>query len=233
MIPAASWNEEPTRTLTVNTEWVSHILGALEVLDQDDTWNGTDEERDAARQQVREIIVCLATSCGAENMITDLRQAAGSGQLEMFRDGAWEAVPTADNVRADGSVPMTDALTILTPNGVGLRVNRSTTMGLIFNMGGALSDDSQAVRAAINASLIDSNIATWRARVTLTVRGVGGGVGTVLTGDMLASGAPAAGFLGAAAVARQVVTGSRGGNAALASLLAALASFGLITDSSS
>lgn len=41
------------------------------------------------------------------------------------------------------------------------------------------------------------------------------------------------GFYGASAVAKQTVTGSRGGNAALASLLTALASLGLITDSSS
>jgi hypothetical protein len=42
---------------------------------------------------------------------------------------------------------------------------------------------------------------------------------------------PCLGFLGAAAVARPTVTGSRGGNAALASLLSALASLGLVTDS--
>jgi hypothetical protein len=41
------------------------------------------------------------------------------------------------------------------------------------------------------------------------------------------------GFLGAAAVTRPTVTGSRGGNAALASALTALANLGLITDSSS
>lgn len=41
------------------------------------------------------------------------------------------------------------------------------------------------------------------------------------------------GFLGAGAVVRQTVTGSRGGNAALASALTALANLGLITDSSS
>ena len=41
------------------------------------------------------------------------------------------------------------------------------------------------------------------------------------------------GFLGSAASAKQTVTGSRGGNAALASLLTALATYGLITDSSS
>lgn len=40
------------------------------------------------------------------------------------------------------------------------------------------------------------------------------------------------GFYGAAAVARQTVTGSRGGNAALASLLTALATLGLFIDNS-
>jgi hypothetical protein len=40
-------------------------------------------------------------------------------------------------------------------------------------------------------------------------------------------------FFGAAGNTKQTVTGSRGGNAALASLLTALASYGLITDSSS
>ena len=41
------------------------------------------------------------------------------------------------------------------------------------------------------------------------------------------------GFLGATPVTRPAVTGSRGGNAALASLLTALANLGLVTDSSS
>lgn len=40
------------------------------------------------------------------------------------------------------------------------------------------------------------------------------------------------GFNGSAAITKPTVTGSRGGNAALASLLTALASYGLITDSS-
>ena len=48
---------------------------------------------------------------------------------------------------------------------------------------------------------------------------------------MCADTAAKIGFLGAAASARPVVTGSRGGNAALASLLTALATLGLITDS--
>jgi len=49
-----------------------------------------------------------------------------------------------------------------------------------------------------------------------------------------ASGAsPTIGFLGATRIVRPAVTGSRGGNAALASLITALASLGLVTDSSS
>lgn len=47
----------------------------------------------------------------------------------------------------------------------------------------------------------------------------------------LSSGSPAIGFLGTSQVAKQTVTGSRGGNAALASLLTALANYGLITNS--
>jgi hypothetical protein len=45
------------------------------------------------------------------------------------------------------------------------------------------------------------------------------------------SGVPMVGFLGAAAVARQDVTGDKAGNSALASVVAALVAFGLITDS--
>jgi len=43
--------------------------------------------------------------------------------------------------------------------------------------------------------------------------------------------APMIGLLGAAAVVRQTITGSRGGNAALADFLTKMATVGLITDS--
>lgn len=50
---------------------------------------------------------------------------------------------------------------------------------------------------------------------------------------MLAKSGGSIGFFAAAAATKQTVTGSRGGNAALASLLSALATYGLVTDSSS
>ena len=55
---------------------------------------------------------------------------------------------------------------------------------------------------------------------------------TVETGALHHKGSTA-GFFNAAAVSKPTVTGSRGGNAALASALTALANLGLITDSSS
>jgi hypothetical protein len=47
----------------------------------------------------------------------------------------------------------------------------------------------------------------------------------------LSLGPAAIGFYGTSPQTKQTITGSRGGNAALASLLTALASTGLITDS--
>lgn len=49
----------------------------------------------------------------------------------------------------------------------------------------------------------------------------------------ISSGSSSFGIFGATPVAKQTVTGSRGGNAALASLLTALANYGLITNSTS
>lgn len=55
------------------------------------------------------------------------------------------------------------------------------------------------------------------------------GVGGILIGGPLQVSGPA-GFNGVAPLAKPSVTGSRGGNAALAALLTALASYGLVTD---
>ena len=59
------------------------------------------------------------------------------------------------------------------------------------------------------------------------------GNGSATTTNIGVGTSAAIGFFGATAVARPTVTGSRGGNAALADLLTDLASLGLITDSTS
>lgn len=58
------------------------------------------------------------------------------------------------------------------------------------------------------------------------------GIGSLNLDGKLSVGGNA-GFNGTAAIAKPTVTGSRGGNAAVASLLTSLASYGLLTDSSS
>ena len=63
--------------------------------------------------------------------------------------------------------------------------------------------------------------------LTLNVIGTGGTISTML--DINTTGMA---FFGTSAIAKPTVTGSRGGNAALASLLTALANLGLIVNSS-
>jgi len=69
--------------------------------------------------------------------------------------------------------------------------------------------------------------ATRKARVRFTVYDTAVREAMRIEAD---GAAPMIGFLGATAIARPSVTGSRGGNAALASLLTQLAALGLITD---
>jgi hypothetical protein len=85
-------------------------------------------------------------------------------------------------------------------------------------------------QADLDTAWVDSTDATRKARVLLRAWDTAAREGLRIEAD---GTNPRIGFLGASAVSRPAVTGSRGGNAALASLLSALASLGLITDSTS
>lgn len=102
-IPEVAWNELPTRCITVNAEWCSHILGALECLDQSDAWKGTPEEIFDARQQVREIMLAVQGAYECEVMPSEyLKTVVGcdSRTIEFTRviDGVESAlfVPLCD-----------------------------------------------------------------------------------------------------------------------------------------
>ncbi|MET4683269.1 hypothetical protein [Brevundimonas faecalis] len=72
------------------------------------------------------------------------------------------------------------------------------------------------------------------ANAGIDIRAKGGGANRLISGDgtsKVAVNNTGLGFFATAPAAKPVVTGSRGGNAALASLLAGLAALGLITDS--
>lgn len=63
VIPEAAWNDTPLFCLKVNDEWVSHILGVMNALDQADTWIGDEEAIAGARQQVNEIMLAFMQAC--------------------------------------------------------------------------------------------------------------------------------------------------------------------------
>lgn len=77
-----------------------------------------------------------------------------------------------------------------------------------------------------NTGYVGMDISTSNARIFTDKRGTG-----TATALIVQKSGGTLGFLGTGGVTKQTITGSRGGNAALASLLSALAAHGLITDS--
>lgn len=119
-----------------------------------------------------------------------------------------------------------------------IKTGAATTKGLLIQ--GASSQSAPLVQlygqsslqareqADLDTAWVDSTDATRKARVLLRAWDTAAREGLRIEAD---GTNPLIGFLGAGAVSRPTVTGSRGGNAALASLLAALTSLGLVTDS--
>lgn len=99
-IPTAAWNDEPLFCLQVNDEWVSHILGALTVLDQPDTWQGTDDEIRAAREQVNQLMLAFMERCmdccGQPEI--PLTRIDENGHYQQSDDGGltWHDAPSFD-----------------------------------------------------------------------------------------------------------------------------------------
>lgn len=102
----------------------------------------------------------------------------------------------------------------------------------LFPLLGQSSTTAGRRMGVVDAAWASSTDASRKGRLTLAASDASG---TDREGFRVESDGAAAlvGFYGATAQAKPTVTGSRGGNAALASLLAALAALGLLTDSSS
>lgn len=101
--------------------------------------------------------------------------------------------------------------------------------GVLMQVQTSTTADTDA--ALISAIWTDVTHASRKARLAFTPIDSGGGREAL---RLEADGSAArVGFFGATAVVKPTVTGSRGGNAALASLLTALANLGILTDSSS
>lgn len=169
---------------------------------------------------------------------------AGSGvtRVQMKPGGGFWAGATAIGdapFRVTNAGALTATNVSITTGGGNVKLNSS---GLILNYAKIASSyitwaDGATSKGTIGCYLDGGypTVAIGTSRILLS-----GASGIDLEGPVLASGdilhtGTKIGFFkfGSAAVTKQTVSGSRGGNAALASLLTALAAYGLITDSSS
>ena len=144
---------------------------------------------------------------------------------------------TTDNsITAGGAITAALADSATNATSVGLTINHDTSgtpaagfgTDVAFNLESTTTADRSA--ALIRVVWATATDASRKSRMRFFVFDTAARDALTLE----ASGsAPMIGFLGAAPVARPTVSGSRGSNAALTSLLTALANLGLVTDSSS
>lgn len=169
-------------------------------------------------------------------ILCNIGDAAKSGQFSV-RTGTqsvgdtniFTVVPTSITLNAVTTMTA-GTFTITPPSGAGLIYINSpaaTVPGLRFDVGGSLA----LSLVAQNAGRLQLFTGTGGLHLDLTGVGGGGPANTTYCRSALRVEGNV-GFYNAALAAKQTVTGSRGGNAALASLLTALATVGLITDSS-
>ena len=147
----------------------------------------------------------------------------GPGAITFSNAGMKIAVP---NLRAVSATVAT--------GGTNYRVN-----DVVADAYGGLWTVTTVASGAVTAvTLLRSGYATAMTNPVATKYGSGKGeltlnIATAVTGALnLGDTGQSLGFLGATAIARPAVTGSKSANAALASLLTALASYGLVVDSS-
>lgn len=111
-IPEAAWNDTPLFCLRLNDEWVGHIIGLLSALDQPDTWKGTSEEIEAAREQVRQITIAFSQVC--EDTVAEFRVEDCDLQWREDSDSDWISLGNvcgADGEPGEPGTPGADGAT--------------------------------------------------------------------------------------------------------------------------
>lgn len=113
VVPGAGVFDAPFYCLIINVEWIGHLVGVLDALDQLDAWIGTSEEIEFARQEVRRLITGI-NPCEESNFV--LRQNPDdSCQLEQSLDGGvnWSlafdyslCLPTATSTEINNTIQL-------------------------------------------------------------------------------------------------------------------------------
>lgn len=87
-IPSAGIFDSPNFCVGINAEWLGHVLGVLEALDQQDAWLGTAEEIYLARQEVQKLMSAFEEQCVPQ--IEDIRIQGCN--LQVLINGFWVTV---------------------------------------------------------------------------------------------------------------------------------------------
>ena len=89
-IPTTSSTEEPRLCLTVNAEWLPHLIGALSVLDQPDAWSGTEAEVNQARSEVRRVIALIGECSMIQTRVRQNSEDVCLLEVSYDGGGTWE-----------------------------------------------------------------------------------------------------------------------------------------------
>lgn len=150
-IPTAAIDAQPAACALINLEWLAHIAGAIEALNQPDAWQGTDEEIYNAQQQLEQLAAAFSTICemsqGANvqfrqtDCTLEVSEDGGQTWTEIFNAGCAKTVitynPDTGYIEADGE-PVVNGDTIInntiivndtseiTPNGLNKRCDMAS-----------------------------------------------------------------------------------------------------------
>lgn len=101
-IPTAGALDAPTQCAQINIVWLGYLLGALELLNRDSRWTGTDAEVFAARQNVESLMrafalgECEGASVSVELPIGGIIQFYGTLTDDRFRLCNGDLLDTAE-----------------------------------------------------------------------------------------------------------------------------------------
>lgn len=164
------------------------------------------------------------------NAFTVAQSTAGVAATVTHNATAQTASATGVSISRAGSTNSTAGALSNTALSVSATSSRSAGANDVQNVAGTFTATSGQLNVALRTNAGENYLNT-----TGGSTGVGYAFAAALPAKLSVSGTLAVsgnvGFYGTAPAAKPTVTGSRGGNAALASLLTALASLGLITDS--
>lgn len=92
-IPAAAIDAQPAACALINLEWLAHIVGAIEAINQPDAWQGTDEEIYQAQQQLEALAAAFSTICDmAEGATVQFRQTDCTLEMSTDNGQTWTMI---------------------------------------------------------------------------------------------------------------------------------------------